>query len=213
MQDTVTQVLKEQKFDSLEDRMLYYRRQTDYRLKHQSYVLVMLDGKNFSQKVKKRFKRPFDSEFITLMNKTAAHVCSEVQGAKFAYVQSDEISILVTDFETPETSAYFDFRLCKMLSVIASTATAYFNRLVAKKIFSGPFAEQALDNEPIYEFDAKVWTVPCANDAFAWFLYRQNDCKRNSKQQAAQTYLSHKELLRKNTEEQIHDEQPTISNQ
>ena len=38
---------------------------------------------------------------------------------------------------------------------------------------------------------------------FAWILYRQNDCVKNSKQQTAQTCIPHKELLGKNTDEQI----------
>ena len=66
------------KFATLGDRMMYYRSKTDYRLPKKSYVIVMLDGKNFSTKVKKKFKRPFDETFIDLMNETAAYVCSQV---------------------------------------------------------------------------------------------------------------------------------------
>jgi hypothetical protein len=37
----------------------------------------------------------------------------------------------------------------------------------------------------------------------AWFLFRNIDCIRNSKQQAAQSYLSHKELMGLHTDDQI----------
>ena len=37
----------------------------------------------------------------------------------------------------------------------------------------------------------------------AWFLFRNIDCIRNSKQQTAQTYLTHKELMGKHTDDQI----------
>jgi hypothetical protein len=48
---------------------------------------------------------------------------------------------------------------------------------------------------PTCTFDCKVWTVPNANDAYAWFLYRQTDCIKNSKAQTAQSFLPHKELV------------------
>ena len=56
---------------------------------------------------------------------------------------------------------------------------------------------------PLYQFDCKVWDVITANDAMAWFLFRNIDCIRNSKQQAAQSYLSHKELMGLHTDDQI----------
>ena len=54
-----------------------------------------------------------------------------------------------------------------------------------------------------FQFDCKCFSVPTYNDAFAWLKYRQNDCIRNSKQQAARSYCSHRELINKNTDEQI----------
>ena len=55
----------------------------------------------------------------------------------------------------------------------------------------------------LVQFDCKVWNVPNINDAYAWFLFRQLDCIRNSKQMAAQTYLPYNKLLHKTTDEQI----------
>jgi len=56
---------------------------------------------------------------------------------------------------------------------------------------------------PLYQFDCKCWNVPTYNDVFAWFLYRQIDCVRNSKQAAAQARISHKQLEKLNVDEQI----------
>lgn len=50
---------------------------------------------------------------------------------------------------------------------------------------------------------SKVWNVPTLNDVYAWFLYRQNDCIKNSKGQLAQTYYSHKELFKLTADQQI----------
>lgn len=194
--------------ESLEDRMLYYRGKNEQFIPKNSYVIIMLDGRSFSQKVKKRYKRPFDENFINLMDETAAYVCSQVQGAKFAYVQSDEISIFMTDAETPESTLFYDGRLVKLLSVVPSIATSYFNRHVfddrlAVENMGADEIRQMIASEPLYQFDGKVWSVPNINEVRSWFLYRQNDCIRNSKQQAAQSYISHKELMGMNTDEQI----------
>lgn len=194
-------------FKTLEDRMLYYRSKTDYVLTKKSYTMIMLDGKNFSSKVKKKFELPFDDTFIDIMNKTAAYVCSQIQGAKLGYVQSDEISIILTDFDTKECNCFYGNRLSKILSISASLATSFFNKEILKNIIKNKSSNteimDAFANEPLYQFDCKAWNFPTYNDVFAWFLYRQNDCIRNSKQQASHTYLSHKILLGLKTDEQI----------
>lgn len=192
-------------FKTLEDRMLYYRSHTDYVLTKKTYVMIMLDGKNFSSKIKKKFALPFDDTFIDIMNRTAEFVCSQIQGSKLAYVQSDEISIVLTDFANDNSDCYYGNRLSKILSIAASLATSFFNKEILRNIVktSNSNIVDAFDNEPLYQFDCKAWNLPTYNDVFAWFLYRQNDCIRNSKQQASHTYLSHKTLLGLKTDEQI----------
>lgn len=205
------------KFDSLKEKCEYYRQLTDYRLLPNCYVIIFLDGRSFSSKIKKKFIRPFDDEFIGMMNKTAVHLVKNIQGCKFAYVQSDEISLVMTDFDTPTTDSFFGNRLCKLQSLIASMATAKFNNLMTiyeleKKsyeddspdhIYSVNDAICCVQDMQLYEFDCKAWNVPTFNDVIGWLLYRQNDCIRNSKQQFAQHYLRHKDLMNKNVDEQI----------
>ena len=60
-----------------------------------------------------------------------------------------------------------------------------------------------IEKMPLYQFDCKIWDVDEANDAMAWLLFRNIDCVRNSKQQASQTYIPHKELLSLNSDSQI----------
>lgn len=199
---------KEMIFDSLEDKCRYFQSLADYRLPENSFVIAHIDGRSFSKFIKNRFKKPFDEDFIEMMNETAKYLCANVSGVKCAYVQSDEISLLITDFneESDDAEHFFGGRLCKMQSIIASMATSKFNRLfttflMTKDDVKDPLA--VMESSPLLQFDCKCWSVPVANDAFAWFLFRQIDCVRNSKQQAAQSYLSHKELLGKNTDEQI----------
>lgn len=193
-------------FKSLKEKYNYYRNLTDYRLLPNGYIMVMLDGRSFSKKIKNNFKRPFDETFINLMNETAKYVCEKVSGCKLAYVQSDEINlILYDDFEK---DPFFGNRLCKLQSIIASIATSKFNQLAFIEVLKDNNCHKddvinMIANSSLYEFDCKVWNVPNVNDAFASILYRQNDCIRNSKEAVAQNYFSHKTLHGKKTEEQI----------
>lgn len=193
-------------FDSLKEKCTYYRGLTDYMLPPKSYTLVMLDGRSFSRKVKKRFKQPFDSDFINMMNETARYLCKNIQGCRGAYVQSDEISLILTDFTKENTTPFFGGRMCKILSICASIAASKFNNLYTQYCANkndGKLSTEDVEALPLFEFDCKAWTVPTLNDVIAWFIWRQNDCIRNSKQQAAQTYLSHSTLNGLDTDEQV----------
>jgi len=201
------------KFKNLEDKCRYYQSLTNYKLTPNCCILVHIDGKNFSKLVKNNFKKPFDNDFINMMNETAKFLCNNVQGCKLAYVQSDEISLLITDYDTPDTDILFGGRLCKIQSILASMATSEFNKWFIKyNLFdkrdnwSGVGYADICDELmklKVAQFDCKAWVVPNENDAYAWFLYRNIDCVRNSKQQTAQTWCSHKELMGKDTDEQI----------
>ncbi len=196
---------------TLKERMKSLQAIRDYKLDKDSYILCHIDGRAFSKMIKKRFRLPFDDEFMRMMDDTAAYVCENVQGAKFAYVQSDEISIVITNFkyevgELLQGSSFFDYRLCKLQSIIASLATAKFNQLYTLRMLSmdsDKSFNQQINEMPLIQFDCKCWDVKAYEDMFAWFKFRQNDCIRNSKQQFAQAYCSHKDLLNKNSDEQI----------
>lgn len=195
------------KFDTLKAECEYFRGLEDDRLIPDSYVLAMVDGKNFSRMIKKRFKLPFDDAFIDIMNKTAAFVCHNIQGCKFAFTQSDEISFVITDFDTPITDSYYGYRKSKLLSIIASLATSEFNKLLILELLKTPCSPkdmyEIIKSTNFVQFDCKVWNVPSFNKVYKWFRYRQLDCVRNSKQQTAQTYLPHDTLRKHNTDEQI----------
>lgn len=194
-------------FKNLEDKCRYYQSLTNYKILPNSYILVHLDGKNFSKLIKNNFEKPFDMKFMDMMNRTAKFLCDNVQGCKIAYVQSDEISLLITDFDTPETDILFGGRLCKIQSVLAAMATSEFNRWFTiynlNKCHDNVNVGEFISKMKMAQFDCKCWVVPNENDAFAWFLYRNLECVRNSKQQAAQSYLSHKQLMGKTADEQI----------
>lgn len=188
-------------FKTLKDKCNYYRNLTDYRLTPNCYIIVMIDGKNFSKLIKNRFEKPFDEWFISTMDKTALHLCKEVQNCVTAFVQSDEISLILKD--NSFTCTPFDGRLCKLQSVIPSMATAYFNKEIIKRNLELGMSIDEITKMPDYCFDCKAWSVPTTNESMAWLLYRQIDCIRNSKQQFTQTYMPHNMLVGNNTDKQV----------
>lgn len=198
---------------SLKEKCYAYQKEVNYFLDPDKYIIAHIDGRSFSKMVKNKFNKPFDDNFIEAMNQTAIYLCEEIQGAQFAYVQSDEISLCIHK-NGPDSQVFFGGRMCKLQSIIASIATSKFNQfMIANRVkeISKSVGEKssietcvsAIENGPIYQFDCKVWNVDTANDAMAWFLFRNIDCIRNSKQQTCQTYLPHKILMSKNTDEQV----------
>ena len=169
---------------SLAKRAKEYQGTYDHRLPVKSYTILQLDGRAFHTYTK-GLKRPFDEEFIDKMNQVAVAVLSEVTNAKFAYVQSDEINILLTDFEQEGTQPYFANRINKVVSVASGVASATMSRLYPDK------------NLAI--FDARFFAVPDKNAAWEYFLWRQVDAIKNSVRSVANNTFSHKTLTGVNT--------------
>ena len=167
-----------------------YENRTRLSLPRKSYTIIRLDGKSFHT-FTKGLIRPFDSGFVEDMNTTAKYLCKNIMGAKLAYVQSDEISILLTDFETISTEAWFDNNLQKMASVSASMATRAFNEARIKRL--------GVDNMKWAEFDSRVFQIPQRTEVINYLIWRQNDAVRNSISSLAQSLYSPAELKNKNS--------------
>lgn len=193
--------------DSLGDRMKdFYEDRTRTKLARRTNTIIRIDGKAFHTYTK-GLKRPFDAGLIEDMNKTTEYLCQNIQGAKFGYVQSDEISILITDYDDITTHAWFDGNLQKMASIAASLATAKFNQLrMARSCWDGNDVEGYLDADDLQSFklamfDARVFQIPYQEEVLNYFIWRQQDATRNSISSVAQSLYSHKELNGKKTNE------------
>lgn len=164
---------------SLSDRMKeYYEKVWDYKLPMRMPVILRLDGRAFHTLTKKlKLKKPFDDSFMDIMDGVAIHLCSEIAGAQFAYVQSDEISILIHNYKKLDTQAWFGNEIQKICSVSAGIASAWFTKYA----------------EVVGSFDARVFVIPEA-EVCNHFIWRQQDWERNSIQMLAQSLYSHKEL-------------------
>ena len=161
-------------------------------------VIMRIDGKAFHTYTK-GLDKPFDKELMNDMDQTAIYLCSKIQGAKCAYVQSDEISILITDYDKLETDAWFDYNVQKMTSISASLATGIFNQLRLQKMVGNEFdhSDKYLDskylNSNLANFDSRVFNIP-KEEVANYFLARQKDAVKNSIASVAQHLYPHKEL-------------------
>ena len=184
--------------DTLGDRMKgNYEDRFRTLLPRRAYTIMRIDGKAFHTYTK-GLKRPFDEGLIADMDATAAYLCKNIMGAQFAYVQSDEISILITDFEKEDSQAWFDNNMQKMVSIASSMATAEFNRLRLKRNLS---ILEDVGEFKMAQFDARVFQVPQRVEVMNYFVWRQQDASRNSISSVAQSLYSHKELHGKSSDE------------
>lgn len=176
--------------DPLGDRMKEYENRTRLYLPRRTHTIMRLDGHNFSQFTKK-LERPFDNGFAYFMDCTAEMLCKEIGGTVFAYTQSDEISILLQDFESLNTQPWFGGNIQKMTSVAAGMASVYFHSI--QDIQAGTVWKHG--------FDARVFTIADPVEVANYFIWRQRDCVKNSITMAAQTIFSDGELHGKNGSE------------
>jgi len=169
------------------DRMKHqYENRTRYFLPRRTYSIIRVDGKAFHT-FTRGCEKPFDKDLAAALDFAAIRLCEEAQGVKFTYLQSDEISVLTTDFDDIKTDAWFDGNVQKIASVAASVVTSAFNYHFEKR------------SDAV--FDARVFTIPDPVEVENYFIWRQQDATRNSIQSVAQAHFSHKQLLGKNSDE------------
>lgn len=153
-------------YNTLDKRMKRYEKSTDLYLTRRTPVILRLDmcaGHTFT----KGFNKPFDSIFMASMMKTMEALCKDIQGAVFGYTQSDEITLILCDYQTTETDSWFDYRLEKLCSVSASKASRYFNKF---------FIEYVNRESSIHSTNALNKIM---NDLFAGFGFDKQDTAKS----------------------------------
>jgi tRNA(His) 5'-end guanylyltransferase len=185
--------------DSLGTRMKTYEEVSKNKLLRRTPVIIRLDGKAFHTFTKRQSIKdgcrgdPFSVIMHNNMSATALGLARTIQTAAFVYHQSDEISILLKDWENLNTEAWFDGQVQKITSISASVATMLFNR-------SHSLVEHIENCSEVPLFDARVFNVP-KEEVVNYFVWRQQDATRNSINMLAQYHFSHKELQGKNVNE------------
>lgn len=173
--------------DSLGDRMKSYEDSYRLSLPNRMPVVIRIDGKAFHTYTK-GLAQPVDQNLYDVMNETAKHLCKNIQGCQIAYVQSDEISLLLNNYKDIDTQPWFENTLQKMVSVSAGLASSIFT-LRSGPIFGGV--------PKLAVFDSRAFILP-KEEVNNYFLWRQQDATRNSVQMLARSLYSHKECNNKN---------------
>jgi len=177
--------------ESLDDRMkLYEAIEAQRHLIPLLPICCRLDGKCFSS-FTRDLVRPFDIVFSQMMIETTKFLVEEAN-ACIGYTESDEISLIIYSDST-KSQVFFDGRIQKLTSVLASLATAKFLSLVFERL---PDKAREL---PV--FDCRVWNVPNKEEAVNSILWREIDSTKNSYSMSARCYYSAKELHGKNSSE------------
>lgn len=194
---------------SLGDRMKAYESIPKNYLMRRQPVIIRLDGKAFHS-FTRGFDKPFDDEFIVAMQSTMKFLCENIQGCVLGYTQSDEITLVLCDYQKLDTDAWFGYNVQKMVSVSASMATLAFRNSLIEAMCSlmktdvkaykrkFPVFAKAIDKGAF--FDARCFTLSTAevNNCLLW---RQQDATRNSIQALAQSLYSQKQLEGINTKQ------------
>lgn len=195
----------------------YYEQIPKTKLMRKVPVIIRIDGKCFHTFTRK-MKKPFDMVLIKSMQATMKYLCENIQGCVLGYTQSDEITLVLTDYKKLNSSAWLDYEVQKMCSIAASMATLAFNRAFAENVQQ--YFEEHVDTvhtyteEYIYSenfdkdyffdvlctaektgamFDARCFNVP-KEEVTNLIYWRQLDASRNSIQMLGQSYFSQKEL-------------------
>ena len=181
-------------------RMKEYERRDRYYLQRRLPVICRLDmrsGHSFT----KGFQRPFDDVFIKTMQETAKYLCGKIQGCKLSYQQSEEITLVLVDYDKLNTDCFFDYRVDKLCSIAASMATMAFNKAFSKNFQKWTYRNTDLNLIGAYldaehrgaMFDCRCFNIP-KEEVTNNIYWRQLDAIRNSIQMLGQANFSHKEL-------------------
>ena len=205
------------KKDSLADRMKQYEAVNDRYLVPKIPFIIRVDGKNFSTYTR-GFKKPFDKILGITMREVATKLCEEIPGAVLGYTQSDEITIICKHTDRIVSQAWFNGRVRKIETIVASKTTKWFNKLFTENVvnyeieFRQKISSYDIDKDAyrkydtvlrkkagMAEFDARVFNVPewdCINN----IIWRQQDAIRNSIEMVGHANFSTKELHKVNCE-------------
>ncbi len=192
---------------SLGDRMKAYEAIPKNFLMRRTPVIIRIDGKAFHS-FTRGFDKPFDSIIQTCMEETMKYCCANVQGCVLGFTQSDEISLILCDYQRLETDAWFGYNVQKIVSISASLATFAFNHIlgnITADLFNengDTFNEKTeflfgkMDQGAL--FDSRCFTIS-KEEACNYMIWRQRDATRNSILSLAQSLYSQAQIEGINT--------------
>ena len=140
-----------------------YQDATDYKLLSRVPVIISINGRIFNKSTE-LLDKPYCPKFAECMVSTAIKLCSEIDGALFAFHHNDEIVIAARNDQSPETTPWYDNRLQKICSVTSALATRHFNKCADNMDLN-------MIGDPI--FTSQVFVVPTIAEAINTMIYSQ----------------------------------------
>lgn len=192
----------------------FYEQIPKIKLMRRTPVAIRIDGKAFHT-FTRGFQEPFDEVLIKTMQETMKYLCENIQGCVLGYTQSDEITLILIDYQKFTSTAWFDYEVQKICSISASMATVAFNKFFidnyinyVSKLKPNFYDEKERESYKTivttYEkasnkgavFDARCFNIP-KEEVTNLIYWRQLDASRNSIQMVGQANFNHKELQNK----------------
>ena len=149
------------KFDELDEKMRVFETAADFCVLPGIFMVARLDGRSFTRLTKEvcQFEAPFDERFREMMVETAEWLMNCGFRVRYAYNQSDEISLLFARDEQ-----LFGRKLRKYDSVLAGEASAKFSLLLGR----------------VATFDCRISQLPTAELVVDYLRWRNEDAARNA---------------------------------
>lgn len=147
----------------LKDRVASYQEAAEQKMLNRLPVIISINGRGFA-KGTELLDKPHCSKFEECILSTTLKLCTEIEGALFAYQHNDEIIIISRNDQTPETAPWYDNKYQKICSVTSSIATLHFNNCA-----------NAINLDMIGDsiFTSKVFVVPNIMEAINTMIYKQ----------------------------------------
>lgn len=204
LKEKIDQIITHVADRPLGDRMKEYENLTRFKLDKEYPMIIRLDGNAFHT-FTRGFDRPFDKILRTSMEETAKYLLENIPGSQLAYHQSDEISILVTNYQLSNREPWFDNNINKIVSITAAMATLAFNKAFQFNVaHSTIFDIESIKSDSVRLahrdaikvgalFDSRVFILP-KDEVPNYFIWRQQDAIKNSISMVSQSLFSHNSL-------------------
>lgn len=149
--------------NKLKDRVERYQSVTDYKMLDRVPIVICVNGRGFS-KATQLLDKPYCPKFAECILSTMLRLCTDVEGALFAYQHNDEIVLIARNDQTNETTPWYDNKLQKICSVTSSIASVHFNTCASQ-------IKLNVTGDPV--FTSQVFTVPTIAEAVNTVIYKQ----------------------------------------
>lgn len=191
-----------------------YEERSRTKLMRRTPVAIRADGKAFHT-FTRGLKKPFDMVLVKSMQDTMKYLCENIQGCVFGYTQSDEITLILIDYQKLTSDAWFDYQVQKMCSVAASMATLAFDRAFIHNVIDYTTGHLIKPSNPLHAmeedkyrsrldtcidsgamFDCRAFNIP-KEEVTNLIYWRQLDATRNSIEMVGHANFSHDQLDKK----------------